>query len=269
MATIKDNLDLWNCNYDWKQEGDEWSEPWGSVEMQWYFTIFPRIHPLVPRGTIVEIAPGYGRWTQFLAGLCNHLILVDLSEKCIERCKVRFKEYSHITYHVNDGKSLEMIPDDSVDFFFSFDSLVHAEEDVIATYIVQISKKLKKNAAAFIHHSNIGEYKSFFSFNEKLNRKIKSPAIKKLLCRLGLMEAHDHFRAHSMTANKFSQIAETQGLLCSQEIINWNSPRLIDCFSILKKNDGAATLSTTIQNRSFVREVNYVRRLAKLYAAGQ
>ncbi|MEK6280890.1 MAG: hypothetical protein AABN95_11100 [Acidobacteriota bacterium] len=26
----------------------------------------PRIHPFIPVGTILEIAPGYGRWTHYL-----------------------------------------------------------------------------------------------------------------------------------------------------------------------------------------------------------
>ena len=41
-----------------------------------------------------------------------------------------FASDTHISYHINDGKSLEMVQhDDSTDFVFSFDSLVHAEAD--------------------------------------------------------------------------------------------------------------------------------------------
>src|SRR6476620_7829470 len=116
--------------YDWREAGEEWSQPWGSSAPQWAGTIFPRIRECLPAGTILEIAPGYGRWSHYLKDYCENLILIDLAEQCIEACKKRFSSSSHITYHVNDGRSLEIIPDESIDFVFSFDSLIHAEADV-------------------------------------------------------------------------------------------------------------------------------------------
>ena len=81
--------------------------------------------------SMLEIAPGYGRWTAFLKDLCSRLPLVDLSPKCIEACRERFGESDDIAYHVNDGRSPAMIDEDSIDFAFSFDSLVHVELEVL------------------------------------------------------------------------------------------------------------------------------------------
>ena len=77
--------------------------------MQWHGTIFPRIKPHVPTSRILEIACGYGRWTQYLKDLCKHLIVIDLSAECVQACRQRFYESLHIEYHENDGKSLDMI----------------------------------------------------------------------------------------------------------------------------------------------------------------
>lgn len=126
--------------------------------MQWYGTLLPRIQAFVPAQTILEIAPGYSRWTHFLKDLCSQLILVELSEKCIISCQQRFANESHIRYYINDGKSLSMIEDNSIDFVFSFNSLVHAEAEVISAYISEISRKLSANGVAFIHHSNLESY---------------------------------------------------------------------------------------------------------------
>jgi hypothetical protein len=51
-----------------------------------------------------------------------------------------------------------MIPDHSVDFAFSFDSLLHVEADLIEAYLNQLAVKLKPTGAGLIHHSNIGTY---------------------------------------------------------------------------------------------------------------
>lgn len=49
--------------YDWKDSGEEWSAPWGNSAAQWFGTILPRTSQCLPAGTILEIAPGFGRWT--------------------------------------------------------------------------------------------------------------------------------------------------------------------------------------------------------------
>jgi hypothetical protein len=79
MPTIEENRSLFDGTYDWPQAGEEWSTDWGGAEIQWYGSILPRISAFVPADTILEIAPGYGRWTAFLAKLCKGLIIVDLA----------------------------------------------------------------------------------------------------------------------------------------------------------------------------------------------
>ena len=46
-----------------------------------------------------------------------------------------------------------MAADASIDFAFSFDSLVHAEANILESYISELARVLKANAIAFIHHS--------------------------------------------------------------------------------------------------------------------
>ena len=156
MPSIKDNLSSWGGSYDWPQQGDEWSVSWGNVETQWHATLLPRIRHFVPAGRILEIAPGYGRWSHFLISCSDQYIGVDLNSNCISACQKRFANAKNATFYVNDGKSLAMVEDGSVDFAFSFDSLVHAEIDVIEAYCHELSRKLSPNGVAFIHHSNLG-----------------------------------------------------------------------------------------------------------------
>ena len=65
MGTSDENRKSWT-KYDWQQQGDEWSEEWGGTEAMWGATILPRIRTFVPAASILEIAPGYGRCTQYL-----------------------------------------------------------------------------------------------------------------------------------------------------------------------------------------------------------
>jgi len=157
MVSVKENYDIFGVHYDWSERGDEWSQPWGGTRYVWSITIFPRIQAFLPTTNILEIAPGFGRCTQFLKDFCDHLIVVDLSEKCIRACQDRFCDCNHIEYHVNDGRSLDMIADQSIDFIFSWDSLVHADSSVMKEYIRQFSRILKPGGFGFLHHSNLAE----------------------------------------------------------------------------------------------------------------
>ena len=229
--------------------------------MQWYGTILPRIHRFVPTGNILEIACGYGRWTQFLRNLCQNLVVVDLSEECIQACRQRFSESSNIEYHLNDGKSLQMISDASIDFVFSFDSLVHADKEVLDAYISQLPRILKDQGAMFIHHSNLGEYYSAYS------RIRRIPKLEGLLRRFGILEQH-HWRDFTVSAKVVEQLAERHRLMCiSQEVIHWKTKRVqIDCFSTIVKGGSLAAIKNRFfRNADFMQEAENLSKLSCLY----
>ena len=266
MPTIEENRSLWGATYDWSQAGEEWSGAWGSAHTQWNGSILPRISAFVPADTILEIAPGYGRWTAFLKDLCKRMIIVDLSERCIDRCRRRFEDSSHISYFVNDGKSLEMVVDGGVDFIFSFDSLVHAEDAVLKAYTAEFSKKLRANGAAFIHHSNLGEYITRIEVQSRLS---KVPNLLGFLKRLNVCDnVTGQWRATSMTAAKMARFAEDHDLQCvSQELVTWESRfALVDCLStIVPRGSRWARENRVLRNTDFMTEAKRLSELSRLY----
>ena len=264
MASIDENRAVWNQDHDWSHQGEEWSAPWGGSEAQWRWTLLPRIRAFLPAGTVLEIAPGFGRWTHYLKDACDRLIVVDMSARCIEACQQRFAAASHITYHTNDGKSLAMVPDGSVDFAFSADSLVHAEADALEAYVHELARTLSPDGVAFIHHSNLGAYRRYFSWTTRIPRMSRR---KYLLVRAGVVDP-DHWRALSMSARSFASFARDAGLQCiGQEIINWGrSRRMIDCFSLVTRPTSRwARPNVVVRNPRFMREARYVSRLSGLY----
>jgi SAM-dependent methyltransferase len=243
---VSDNHAVWNGVYDWPLAGDEWSAAWGGPSHQWWQTLFPRLQGYVPAGRILEIAPGYGRWTHFLKDLCDEMVIVDLAQACIDHCRERFADDDHIISHANDGKSLAMVEDDSIDLAFSFDSLVHVEHDVIDAYLSQLSSKLTPNGIGFIHHSNMGAY---------------GPA--------EWEHRNAHWRGHSVSAHSFAATAYGHGLRCvSQEMLTWGDDTLLnDCISIFTPAGSAWERPNVVaENSSFSSfEMANSKGLAQLY----
>jgi SAM-dependent methyltransferase len=249
MGTIAENHEAWT-HYDWSQGGDEWSECWGSTESLWWTTVFPRVGRFLPARRILEIAPGFGRITHYLKDLCEELVVVDLTERCIDACRKRFSTSSHITYHVNDGRSLDAIPDDSIDFVFSYDSLVHADGDVVASYIAQLGRKLRRGGAGFFHHSNLGAY--------------RDPATG------ALSVENPHWRADTMAADDLIRFCDAAGLVClSQELVAWGGDVLNDCFSTFTVRGSAFERPyQRVENANFMEEAARAQMLSRVYALG-
>jgi hypothetical protein len=286
MPTVEQNLFLWGKADGWKDDGDKWSEKWGGTELEWSTSIFPRIRQFIPAPTILEIAPGYGRWTQFLKGFCEQLIAVDVSPACVERCKERFAADPHVRCYVNDGRSLAMVEDRSIDFAFSFDSLVHVEADIIAAYLDQLGRKLKPGAFAFLHHSNLGAFSNSIRLAKAIGRQLPigangGPAMsrslwlrRRMLSKLtewGLVNTFDN-RAESMSAQVLREACDAAGLECrSQELVNWNHGRsLIDCFSVVTPAVGQSHRPPRLlENPYFMDEAERARRTAELYRSAR
>ena len=142
---------LWNEPHMWADGGHEWSGPFGTTENLWNKEIFDHIKEF--RGKkILEIAPGFGRITQFLSVLASELIVIDLNPLCIQKTKEKMGHHV-LAYLVNDGKSLTGVRDNSQDLVFSFDSFVHMHANVSEEYVKEIHRVLKPGGHSFIHHS--------------------------------------------------------------------------------------------------------------------
>ena len=87
MPNLDWNRQMWTEDSTWTTAGDEWSGDWGDSEAQWFGSLYPRLHRMLPAETILEIAPGFGRWTRFLLPQCGHYVGMDLSETCVDACR--------------------------------------------------------------------------------------------------------------------------------------------------------------------------------------
>src|SRR5262249_14477232 len=185
---------------------------------------------------------------------CEELWAVDKSSECIEACRQRFAAEPHVHCYLNDGRSLSMIPDGSIDFVFSFDSFVHPDREIVEAYLRQLGTKLKIGGKGFIHHSNFGEYVN--SRRERLPEILAKPLIKAKILDCA------HHRNPSMTAELFRSECGQNGLYClSQELVNWRGRRLIDCLSLFVRSDSACESATEIiRNPNFMGEASRIRR---------
>jgi ubiquinone/menaquinone biosynthesis C-methylase UbiE len=150
--TLFRNYTAWQ-NWNWEKKGEEWT-----VTEEWKRVLINDVllKNIEAGKTILEIGPGAGRWTETLQKIAKCLIIVDLSDKCIELCKKRFSNCSNIEFFVNDGNSLNFIKNDEVDFIWSFDVFVHINAWDTEKYITEFNRILKKGGRGIVHHPREG-----------------------------------------------------------------------------------------------------------------
>jgi len=242
MPELEWNRVRWNDEHPWPESGDEWSVGWGGPRAQWYGTIFPRINRWLPARKVLEIAPGFGRWTQFLLRHTDELYGIDLNPKCIQRCVQRFSAYDRAHFIQNDGFSLEMVGDDTIDFAFSFDSLVHAEIDVVTAYCQQIVRKLNATGVAFIHHSNAANG-------------------------VDPQDPNASGRAQSVSSQAVRAVIEgAGGRVLIQEEINWSSTARVDCLTTFVRGNAYPHVGyIKLENNHFMLEMQIIQAYQSQY----
>jgi hypothetical protein len=134
----------------------------------------------------------------------------------------------------NDGRSLAGVSEDHFDLVFTYDSLVHAEADVIDSYVSQILRKLNLGGVAFVHHSNLAAL----------------PGTQNFCARAATVSAETVARA----------ITQAAGKVLVQERINWGVPELTDCLTLFARGDHPdQSPAAQIENPRYMEEAALIR----------
>jgi ubiquinone/menaquinone biosynthesis C-methylase UbiE len=143
------NREVWSL-YDWQTKGEEWS-----ASPEWRLALVAEVlEPYIPEGgTILEIGPGAGRWSEVLRDRADKLIVVDVAERALELTAERLGGNGNVDYVRSPGSALPGVPDGSVDAVWSFDVFVHIAPRDVADYLTEIARVLRPGSTAVIHHS--------------------------------------------------------------------------------------------------------------------
>jgi len=148
--TWKDDLSKFkNGHFTGNFYGDHWGDPHDNEVLKRMVNTY--ILPYISdKKVALEIGPGGGRWTQFLKGF-KKLYCVDINPYLNDYLKERFSNPDNLQFIHSSGSSMPGVKDKSIDFCFSYDALVHADEDVIDGYLSEIFRVLKDNGRAHVH----------------------------------------------------------------------------------------------------------------------
>ncbi len=239
--SVAENLRVWDREYGWPEDGEEWQGQaiaCGVPYADWKAALIERliVPYAAPGSTVLEIAPGHGRWTEALAARAGRLILVDLSPSCIAFCQERFRDHAGLAPFVGDGRSLPPALRAEVDLVWSFDAFVHIGPADIAAYLVEMRRVLRPGGLAVIHHANRRHWTLPLHGMRQLGPR--GATLYRYLS-LGLDEVQDGWRS-PVSARRFRSLAKAAGLEVVEQLSRWGDgdrygvPRFRDRVSVLR-----------------------------------
>jgi hypothetical protein len=129
------------------------------------------IRPYITPDTVVlEIGPGRGAWSKtFLERNCRKVYAVDAAEAG----HTHFWDYvgkdPRAEYIVAHDFRLSEVPDDSIDFFFSFGVFCHLKPEMCEEYIYSLQRKMRRGGRGFLMIADFDKYEQCRANAERLS----------------------------------------------------------------------------------------------------
>ncbi len=103
----------------------------------------------------LEIGPGLGRVCAALSEDFQHVIGIDVSAEMVARAK-ELVPTDRITFRVGDGRTLDPVADDSIDFVTSFTVLQHLpSKELVLGYLAEAGRVLRSGGVAALQWNNL------------------------------------------------------------------------------------------------------------------
>jgi hypothetical protein len=112
-----------------------------------------------PETVVLEIGPGRGAWSKtFLHRNCRKLYAVDVADPEHTHFWDHVGNDARAEYIVADDLNLSGVPDDSIDYFFSFGVFCHLKPEMCEEYLISIHRKMRHGSRGFLMIADFDKY---------------------------------------------------------------------------------------------------------------
>jgi ubiquinone/menaquinone biosynthesis C-methylase UbiE len=141
--------------------GEPWAEsPYYDDAEKWTFmfwgesTPFRKLFERLDLDSTLELACGYGRHAAIIADRVGSLVLMDIFDQNLARCRERLQGHKNIQYLKGDGFTFQPVAAQSLSAIYCYDAMVHFSPDIVASYLLDAARVLRPQGQILLHHSN-------------------------------------------------------------------------------------------------------------------
>jgi SAM-dependent methyltransferase len=131
--------------------GLEWGDPETVPPLAYVRDHFLKPY-LFPDAVVLEIGPGGGRWTRYMLGV-KKIYAVDRHMELLNELKKNVGK-KNIEFIRNNGFDFPGVPDQAIDFLFSFGTFVHLDLDIIRQFLENMQRILKADGMVVLQYAD-------------------------------------------------------------------------------------------------------------------
>tara|TARA_Y100000588_G_scaffold394440_1_gene514962 strand:+ start:3032 stop:3787 length:756 start_codon:yes stop_codon:yes gene_type:complete len=102
---------------------------------------------------VLDLGCGYGRFVEFYAAIASFVYAIDVTDYIIDICKTKYAGIKNVAFIKNNGYSLEMIDDSSIDLVSCYTVFQHIPRKATQSYLKEFSRIIKPNGRIIIQLS--------------------------------------------------------------------------------------------------------------------
>ncbi len=161
--SVETQRDLWPKSVDFSTNPAKlysygWGDPYtheavnaaGDILGNYWKILKGLLLPNVSGKRALDLGCFDGKWTYFMEQAAS-IICVDLDDTGFRAMQKRLVNYPPMMFYKTAGDELAGIPDQSVDFIFSIDSLVRSEVPIIEKYIAEFARIISPDGKICVH----------------------------------------------------------------------------------------------------------------------
>lgn len=114
--------------------------------------------PLSKDKIILDLACGIGRTCKWVAPFVKQYHGVDFIDDMIIKARAYNKDYTNVTFHVNDGRTLGIFENDFFDIVYSELAFQHMPKNIQKSYVKEVYRVLKKEGLFYVDIPRIEYY---------------------------------------------------------------------------------------------------------------
>ena len=167
-AKMKQRAIVWNeihsknyyeKNYPGEFNLDPYSLPKDDDELRYFlsnnylYKMMSKYITIDNNSVVLDLGCGYGRFVEFYVPIASFVYAVDVIDYIIDICKTKYAGIKNVAFIKNNGYSLEMIDDSSIDLISCYNVFQHIPRKATQSYLKEFSRIIKPNGIIIIQFS--------------------------------------------------------------------------------------------------------------------
>lgn len=104
--------------------------------------------------SVIELACGHGRHSEQIVRDAGRIVLIDIFETNLDRCRERLGRFENVSFLLGDGRTFRPLDDGSATSVFCYDAMVHFSPAMVRSYLLDCGRVLAPGGMGLFHHSN-------------------------------------------------------------------------------------------------------------------